>query len=171
MEGGKAKGVKGPNGKVWKGAQVLSTFGVIRTFGSLVKVEEKPENFKALESRRPVLKVMVGLKGTAADLELTGAEYWRLPACRKPQDRVEVSPAVGADGARQKRAVMGDVGTEGPGNYKKGESWVRMDFQSPKDTVWDERWGGVTTCVISVEAGNEWVEVEGNGEEGKVRWD
>jgi len=172
MEGGRVTGVKGKEGRVWRARDVLSTVGVIKTFDELVtqKEGEEPENFNALEGRRPVLRVMVGLKGTKEELELTGADFWRLPACGKPRDRVDASPMVGTGNA-QKRVVMGDVGVEAPGSFVPGKSWVRMDFQSAKDPLWEERFGGVSTCVVSVEADSDILEAVGEGEgEGPKRY-
>ena len=47
-----------------------------------------PNGLPALSERRPLLKLLVGVRGTREELDLTGADWYRLPNAAVPRDRV-----------------------------------------------------------------------------------
>jgi hypothetical protein len=70
---------------------VLLTMGFIPTFLHLLplaflSVHGVPPGLPALSERRPLMKILVGLTGTREDLDLTGADWYRLPNAALPRD-------------------------------------------------------------------------------------
>ena len=55
----------------------------------------------ALSERRPVFKVLFALRGSADDLSVTGADYYRLPGAALARDHVD--PQTGA-------VTLGEIG-------------------------------------------------------------
>jgi len=41
--------------------------------------------------------------------------------------------------------------------FTSGNSWMKVSFPSAKDPSWKERHDGITTCVVTVEAGSDFV--------------
>jgi hypothetical protein len=151
-----------------------------------------PSGLPALTERRPLLHFLVGLNGSAADLSLTGADWYRLPNASLALD--ERDPSTGqvkqgligaqvvdysndgtdeakvvedvkdddnesASGKRDKRTKGGAVLTKVKRNkFKIGESWMKVSFPSAKDPSWKERHGDVSTCVVTVEADDSFVQ-------------
>ena len=133
----------------------------------------------------PALRSTSALSGTAADLDVTGADYYRLPAAAIAQD--EVDPATGAlthgeigwavSGSTADTADNGD--SKDPAEtgsseetaedarrgktqkrrstvkFVTGSSWMRISFPSAKDPSFEACHGKVTTCVVTVEADDD----------------
>ena len=55
--------------------------------------------------------------------------------------------------------VLGEVGgtTVQPGKFTVSQSWMHVDFQSAKDPSWEERNPGFSTCVVTIEADDDFV--------------
>jgi hypothetical protein len=73
--------------------------GFVTTFICLlpeyVRVKHKvPRDLPALSEHRPVFKVMFALDGSSRDLDVTGADFYRLPGAALAQD--EIDPITGA---------------------------------------------------------------------------
>ena len=184
---------------------VINMKGFIDTFVRLlpedIRVAHKvPMGLPALSERRPVFKVLFGLKGSADDLDVTSADYYRLPAAALARDQMDsttgqitlgdigwsddASPAdsetpadgVAADSINQdieseeKSDELGQSPVRGkrtkatthtklPGKSKfdAGSSWMQISFPSAKDPSWEERHGKITTCVVTVEADDDFV--------------
>jgi hypothetical protein len=70
---------------------VISTMGFIPTFLHLLPPDVhsdhgEPPGLPAHSERRPLMKILVGLTGTREDLNLTGADWYRLPNAALPRD-------------------------------------------------------------------------------------
>ena len=182
------------------GAAVVNMRGFIDTFVRLlpekVRTEYKvPMGLPALSERRPVFKMLFALQGSADDLSITGADYYRLPAAALARDQVDSSTGAitlgeigwsdevtqerqddstdgvavdnvntddGAEsaesGGRAKRTKAAEH-TKLPSRVKfdAGVSWMQISFPSAKDPSWEERHGKITTCVVTVEADDDFV--------------
>eukprot|EP00978_Attheya_sp_CCMP212_P024621 scaffold77679_cov48-Attheya_sp.AAC.2 len=177
---------------------VVSTLGFIMTFIHLLPEDIRtnygvPVGFPALAERRPVLRVLIGLKGTAGELNVTGADYYRLPAAGLARDEVdpvtgqvmlgeigwtddndslpddpateEEGETVGTTGEKRgKRSKQ--AGIPAPQNkknpskrtkYDSGASWMKISFPSAKDPTFAERYGNKTTCIVTIEADDDFV--------------
>ena len=170
---------------------VVSMEGFIQTFirhlSDDIRSEFKvPRGVPALSERRPVVHLLFALQGSASELNVTGADFYRLPGATLPHDSVD--PTTGA-------VQYGDIGwvdedrtstddriestdkttetsetekTEQPiaGRRKKkkhvkfeaGQSWIRVSFPSAKDPSFESRHGNMTTCVVTIEADDEFVQ-------------
>jgi hypothetical protein len=169
---------------------VVSMVGFIQTFirhlADDIRSEFKvPRGIPALSERRPVVHVLFALKGSAADLNLTGADFYRLPGAALPHDCVD--PVTGkiqygdigwvdedqvatdsqAHGAEE-NAVTSDTEKTEPAatrrrkkkkhvKFEAGQSWIRISFPSAKDPSFSARHGDITTCVVTIEADDEFV--------------
>jgi hypothetical protein len=191
--------------KVEQGGEtaVVNMRGFIDTFVRLLPEDIRtankvPMGLPALAERRPVFKVLFALKGSADELSVTGADYYRLPSAAIARDSIE--PHTGAivlgeigggspetDTAPDDETTEGvavnstkqeaeDKATEDPSQggargkrtkaskklservkYDAGVSWMHISFPSAKDPSWEERHGKVTTCVITIEADDDFV--------------
>jgi hypothetical protein len=128
------------------------------------------------------LKLLVGLKGSAEDLNLTGADLYRLPNASffaggregevDPIDGSdhETDPSVDVATLSEDLDSMASNPNEGilvPRTrrskaarkvvYEAGKSWMHVTFPSAKDPSFTYRHGNVTTCVVTVEAGDDFV--------------
>ncbi len=70
---------------------VLSTMGFVPTFLHLLPLDLRsvhgvPPGLPTLSERHPLMKILVGLTGTREDLNLTGADWYRLPNAALPRD-------------------------------------------------------------------------------------
>ncbi|KAL7431905.1 hypothetical protein ACHAXH_001973, partial [Discostella pseudostelligera] len=187
------------------GGAVLSTLGFIPTFLHLLPSDIRtahgvPSGLPAVSERRPIMKVLVGLKGTKEELDLTGADWYRLPNATLPRD--ELDPLTGqvkfgTIGVDESHDEVGRVQTDGDGaiegetlelstsqgqsgrrkkhdtastsasssiakkshrsKFTSGESWMKISFPSAKDPSWQDRYGSVSTCVITIEADDDFV--------------
>ena len=87
-------------------AVVLSMQGFIQTFirqmpDSIRTAHKVPRGLPALTEQRPVIKILFGLNGSAADLDITGADFYRLPGASLAFDEVDPTtgePQVGRGG-------------------------------------------------------------------------
>jgi hypothetical protein len=190
---------------------VLSTMGFIPTFLHLLpsdvrSVHGVPPGLPALSERRPLMKILVGLIGTREDLDLTGADWYRLPNAALPRDELdpltsqvtcgtigmmdesssgtlgilnegeietamEISAIESRGGGRGKRskddtASSSSTSSSAPSNTAKkmprfkftsGSSWMKVSFPSAKDPSWFDRYGPISTCVVTIEADDEFV--------------
>lgn len=168
-------------------AVVLSMEGFIQTFvrqmPEAVRTAHKvPRGLPALTEQRPVIKVLFGLKGSALDLDVTGADFYRLPGASLALD--ELDPSTGetrfgevgsmisvteeADDGDQdvafEKADATDMETT-PGTkprkskrikFETGVSWIKISFPSAKDPTFSARHGDdMTTCVVTIEADDD----------------
>lgn len=184
---------------------VINMKGFIDTFVRLlpedIRIAHKvPMGLPALSERRPVFKVLFGLKGSADDLAVTSADYYRLPAAALARDQMDsatgqitlgdigwsddASPAnsetpsdgVAADSINQdaeseeksdesgqspvrgkRTKVTTHTKLPGKSKFDAGSSWMQISFPSAKDPSWEERHGNITTCVVTVEADDDFV--------------
>ena len=166
---------------------VLSMLGFIQTFVRLlpeaVRTAHKvPRGLPALTEQRPVFRVLFGLKGSAQELDVTGADYYRLPGASLAMDEVDtdtgeirlgevgsmISDTKDADGNDQQVAAetanATDMETRPAAKPKKskrakfetGVSWIKISFPSAKDPTFSARHGdNMTTCVVTVEADDD----------------
>ena len=191
------------------GGAVLSTLGLLPTFLQLLPPSVRaahgvPNGLPALSERRPLLKLLVGVRGTREELDLTGADWYRLPNAAVPRDGVseagevefgnigdddddgkedgaggpgegdattaaetlEIAAAAGQGGGRGKRskAAAAAASTSSakkaarrPNKFAPGRSWMKVSFPSAKDPSWVDRHGSATTCVVTVEADDDFV--------------
>lgn len=91
----------GPNSPV-----VISMEGFIQTFirflpDAIRSTHKVPRGVPALLERRPVVHFLFALKGSSSELNVTGADYYRLPEAAIARD--EVDPATG-------EVVYGEIG-------------------------------------------------------------
>ena len=175
------------------GGSVISMLGFIPTFLNLLPAETRtahgvPPGLPAISERRPLMKIMLGLKGSKADLNLTGADWYRLPNASLPYDEMDQATgqirfgSIGVDAGGDDQTTEGEVteetettsvGRRGkqsktatPATAKKitrrckfqtGESWMKVSFPSAKDPSWHDRYGSISTCVVTVEACDDFV--------------
>eukprot|EP00526_Cylindrotheca_closterium_P002301 CAMPEP_0113627758 /NCGR_PEP_ID=MMETSP0017_2-20120614/14379_1 /TAXON_ID=2856 /ORGANISM="Cylindrotheca closterium" /LENGTH=945 /DNA_ID=CAMNT_0000538031 /DNA_START=107 /DNA_END=2944 /DNA_ORIENTATION=+ /assembly_acc=CAM_ASM_000147 len=163
---------------------VISMHGFITTFIRLmpddIRTKYKvPRGLPALSESRPVFKLLFGLRGSAKDLEVTGIDFCRVPGAGLVQD--ELDPT---DGQRIDNVIPGDINQEskdatnvaavkGKHNneakelkkavdkshvrFETGASWMKISFPSAKDPSFESRHGNITTCVVTVEADDDFV--------------
>jgi hypothetical protein len=188
----------------WKGKgyspAIISMHGFITTFIRLlpddIRVKHKvPRGLPALSERRPVFKVLFALNGSARDLDITGADFYRVPGAALAQD--EVDPITGEiklgemgwiDESSEDAEVKVDEVNKDPAEnpqgpeagsssrskldktplsplklkkkrakFETGASWVQISFPSAKDPSFESRHGRVTTCVVTIEADDDFV--------------
>ena len=178
---------------VREGGAIVSMRGFIPTFVSLLNPDLRtkhgvPRGLPALTERRPLLKILVGLRGTSDDLSITGADWFRLPNASRAYDRKdpqtgevqlgEIGLGRGSSGSEEEEKAReespDDVndaddgkGSERRGKHSKkpdrrnkfdtGVSWIKISFPSAKDPSWNDRYPGKSTCVITIEADNDFV--------------
>jgi hypothetical protein len=145
-----------------------------------------PIGLPALSERRPVLKILFYIDGDSDELSLTGADWYRLPNASLPFDEKnletgEVTPGpIGMDddetdnpevqpgGEENDEIIENESRDKRTKQVKKksrrvgfipGSSWMKVSFPSAKDPSWKERYGGVTTCVVTVEAGTSFAQM------------
>jgi hypothetical protein len=172
---------------------VVSLQGLIRTFVHLlpdaIRCKYKvPRGLPALSERRPVFKILFAINGSADELSVTGADYYRLPAAALARDEIDQETSsinYGEIGWTDEEASTSGVGEEdivdinseqqaqGDGNgdstvwekrkkgrkskFETGFSWMQIAFPSAKDPSFASRHGDVTTCVVTIEADDDFV--------------
>lgn len=162
---------------------VVSMLGFVTTFIRLLPNEIRdnynvPTGLPALGERRPVLKILFPLKGAAKDLNVTGADYYRLPNASLARDemdsatgQVKLGTIGGNDESDPVEEVAiqeteeGDADADTSNKNKKGNknkfepgsSWMQISFPSAKDPSFESRHGKVTTCVVTIEADDDFV--------------
>ena len=81
-------------GQEYKGA-VISFLGVVPTCIKIPSTVRDaygiPAGVPALKERRPLIHILYGLNGSASDLNLPAADWWRLPSCSLPKDSVDAT--------------------------------------------------------------------------------
>jgi hypothetical protein len=163
---------------------VISMEGLISTFIRLIpddirKTYKVPRGIPALSERRPLIHFLFGLKGSAEQLEVTGADYYRLPNAALPRDEADPDTGAVTHGSigwmvnenRPKRFTTADSAGEEddeavvvqpnkkkrPVTFDQGHSWMRISFPSAKDPSFQQRHGDITTCVVTIEADDNFV--------------
>jgi hypothetical protein len=173
---------------------VVSMEGFIQTFIRYlpddIRTQYKvPRGVPALSERRPVIHFLFALNGSAAELNVTGADFYRLPGAAVAPDTVDPttgevqygtigwidddpsggdSPEESAGTESTTKAENDDAANrtrEGRKKKKKqnkfetGQSWIRISFPSAKDPSFATRHGNVTTCVVTIEADDDFVQL------------
>lgn len=189
---------------------VINMKGFIDTFVRLLPenirtAHKVPMGLPALAERRPLFKILFAFKGSADELSVTGADYYRLPAAARARDQIdpetgaitlgeigwsdEVTPPqaetagessevvstedINVDPANESEEKSEDAGQGGvrgkrsktptqtkvpaKSKFDAGVSWLKISFPSAKDPSWEERHGKVTTCVVTIEADDDFV--------------
>jgi hypothetical protein len=169
--------------------------GFIQTFIRLlpddIRTKYKvPRGLPALSEQRPLLHVLFLLNGSASELSLTGADFYRLPAASISRD--EVDPETGvvtygeiggpdadtgeSDAANEDSSSIVENTNQDPSSaqtvktsntrrtkrsrrvkYESGSSWMRISFPSCKDPSFEERYGKLSICVVTIEADDDFV--------------
>jgi hypothetical protein len=186
----RCRGVRLQNGgkvKVSEGSgAVLSTLGFIPTFMHLIPPDVRaihgvPPGFSSVSERRPLMKMLVGLNGTKEELDLNGADWYRLPNSMFPATGQVMSGSIGAN---EFDGIMGMVSQieesekmipvtnsklfSAPihnsrkcllSKFTSGLSWMKVSFPSAKDPSWFDRYGAISTCVVTIEADDNFVQM------------
>lgn len=138
---------------------VISSHGFLQTFLRLVPDsirdnEGVPAGLPALKERRPQLKILMLLNGNRDSLNLPSADWWRLPNASLAKDEVDQT---------SNQVTAGEVGEMSSAinsrKFMSGSSWMRVSFPSTKDPSWEERYGTLSTCVVSIEADDDVVQM------------
>lgn len=177
---------------------VVSMEGFIHTFIRLLPDDIRttfkvPRGLPVMSEQRPVVHFLIILQGTATDLNVTGADFYRLPGAAVAHDEVDsatgevtygtigwsdddlVESGEPDDSAISDLTVMPDEAMQDDSTrmntqrrkkrrtakFETGQSWIRIAFPSAKDPSFEERHGKVTTCVVTIEADDDFV----------VQWD
>jgi phytoene dehydrogenase-like protein len=165
---------------------VISTTGFIDTFIRLMppEIREKyhvPRGLPALSERRPIWKILFALSGTVEELMISGADYYRLPNASLAFDEFNAATgavSLGVIGGKEDdestvkeisldaiNAPAAESSSEKNGKSKKqskvkyfiGKSWMHISFPSAKDPSFATRHGNINTCVVTVEADDDFV--------------
>jgi hypothetical protein len=167
---------------------VVSMHGLIATFIRFlpedIRVKYKvPRGLPALSERRPVFKAMFALNGSAEDLDVTGADFYRLPGAALARDEIDsITGAIrlgevgGRDESHDEDEVAVDAVNQDPSDnpqgspslprapkkqrktkFDTGVSYIQISFPSAKDPSFEDRHGKITTCVVTVEADDDFV--------------
>ncbi len=165
---------------------VVSMHGFVTTFIRLLPEDIRtrfkvPRGLPALSEQRPVFKIMFGLDGCAQDLDLTGADYYRLPGAALAQDEIDpltgqVKPGemgwidessgeevkvdeVNKDASEnpQESSIARSEKKKGREKFETGASYIHISFPSAKDPSFESRHGNVSTCVVTIEADDDFV--------------
>jgi len=186
----RCRGVRLQNGgevKVPEGSgAVLSTLGFIPTFIHLIPpnvraIHGVPPGFSSVAERRPLMKMLVGLNGTKEELDLNGADWYRLPNSMFPATGQVMSGSIGAnefDGilgmvsqieesekmipitkSKLSSAPIHNTRKRLLSKFSSGLSWMKVSFPSAKDPSWFDRYGAISTCVVTIEADDNFVQM------------
>ncbi|CAJ1947473.1 unnamed protein product [Cylindrotheca closterium] len=161
----------------------ITTF--IRLMPDDIRTKYKvPRGLPALSESRPVFKLLFGLRGSATDLEVTGIDFCRVPGAGLAQD--ELDPVknemkhMGSTGGRRMDNVISEhinqesndapeaakendnkkakeLKNKSHVRFETGASWMKVSFPSAKDPSFESRHGSITTCVVTVEADDDFV--------------
>lgn len=130
-----------------------------------------PPGLGGLSEERPVFVVLVLLDGSATDLSITGADYYRVPGASRAIDEVDPTSGetkCGATGWMCEDANGIDREDRDPGSkdskkkgkpikFQPGLSWMHISFPSAKDPSFNSRHEGISTCTITIEADDSFV--------------
>eukprot|EP00934_Nitzschia_sp_Nitz4_P001450 Nitzschia sp. Nitz4//scaffold2_size372955//144950//147860//NITZ4_000405-RA/size372955-snap-gene-0.76-mRNA-1//-1//CDS//3329546724//1450//frame0 len=146
-------------------------------------VHKVPQGLPALEEQRPVFKIMFGIAGSASELELPKVDYYRFPPAfsddgvvpqagdtsETPADSQE-TPATPSDEANQEelnaettttvtepKPKSKSVPSKNYKRFRPKESWMKVSFPSAKDPSFELVHGNVSTCVVTIEADDDFV--------------
>ena len=171
----RCRGVRLQDGRevaVAEGGAVVSMLGLVPTFLHLVPPPVRaahgvPPGLPAVSERRPLLRILVGLRGSAVDLDVTGADWHRLSAAAATGgDDAADDGGAAAAGPRppvrsQRSRAAGETAAAVPtprrAKFDAGRSWMKVSFPSAKDPSWQARHPGITTCVVTIEADDDFV--------------
>jgi hypothetical protein len=171
---------------------IISTLGFVNTFIRLLPDDIRgkhkvPRGLPALSERRPVIKALFALNGTAEELNVTGADFYRVPGAALAQD--EIDPVSGQinlgeigwsddvnDGGEVAVDEINEETSDNPqsdsggsrdkrtkskrprrNKFDAGLSWIQISFPSAKDPSFESRHGKITTCVVTIEADDDFV--------------
>lgn len=154
-------GVQLMDESILSGHDIISGTGFLPTFLQLVPEDIRqthgiPSGVPSLREKRPLIKLLVGIYGDSAELELPPADWWRLPACSAIQDNSGESEGSKADDEGEQNESDKDAESVKT-KFDSGKSWIHIAFPSAKDPTWKERYLGITTCVVTVEADDDFV--------------
>jgi len=184
------------NGDIGEGA-VISMLGLLPTFLHLLPPDLRlahgvSPGLPAVSERRPLMKMLVGLRGTADELDITGADWYRCPNATLPIDEMDLTGQVkfgnigvgdddgdgsgeggdrvitddaapassaGRRGKQSKSSTASSTETKKHprSKFTSGQSWMKVSFPSAKDPSWSDRYGPISTCVITIEADDDFV--------------
>lgn len=147
-----------------------------------------PSGLPALAERRPLLHFMIGLNGSAEELNITGADWYHLPNAslavdeKDPETRTITPGIIGARvlnnqehdennevSVDSSESTHHDDSSSSRGKRTKankkpkkckfysGQSWMKISFPSAKDPSWTERHGKISTCVVTIEADDDFI--------------
>jgi hypothetical protein len=144
-----------------------------------------PRGLPALSERRPVFKILFALNGNADELSVTGADFYRLPAAAVARDEVDqetgaincgeigwtdeeagpssdgeqyVVESINSEEQARDEAIVREKRKKGrKSKFETGYSWMQIAFPSAKDPSFTSRHGDVTTCVVTIEADDDFV--------------
>ena len=169
---------------------VVSMLGLTTTFIRLLPNVQRdkysiPVGLPALSEQRPVIKILFRLEGSAKALNITGADFYRLPAAALAQDKVDqttgeiklgtigwldgevtetdveqINNPIQDSHSNPQGADSNSTDTGKKSNkvvYEPGKSWMQISFPSAKDPSFETRHGKVTTCVVTIEADDDFV--------------
>lgn len=170
---------------------IISMGGFIDTFIRLLPEDVRskykvPRGLPALSERRPVFKVLFALRGSAEDLDITGADFYRLPNASIAQDEFDSTTGninFGEIGGRDEKdegevaesnemveAINKDPSADetqnnGARRSKKGRktkfhagvNWLHVSFASAKDPSFALQHGRISTCVVTIEADDDFI--------------
>jgi hypothetical protein len=167
---------------------VVSMHGLVTTFIRFlpedIRVKYKvPRGLPALAERRPVFKALFALNGSAEDLDVTGADFYRLPGAALARDEIDpttgeirLGEVGGRDDSHDEDQVAVDAVNQDPSDnpqgspslptapkkqrktkFDTGVSYIQISFPSAKDPSFEDRHGKITTCVVTVEADDDFV--------------
>ena len=142
---------------------VISTHGFLDTFLRLTPDNIRhnggvPAGLPALKERRPQLKLLLLLKGNREKLNLPSADWWRLPNASLARDVVNPETNQVTAGEIGEMSAASENSTIAR-KFTSGHSWMRVSFPSTKDPSWEERYGNVSTCVVTIEADDDFVKM------------
>ena len=170
-----------------KDADVISSEGFLWSFinalpNDIRTTYKVPKGLPALSARRPVFKVLFALDGSSNDLSITGADYYRLPNASIAFDEIDADTGAvkqGEIGWHDETEEVKDDGeavaidainkaqesTDKPDKkkrlrrtkYEAGYSWIHVAFPSAKDPSFESRHGKCSTCVVTIEADDDFV--------------
>jgi hypothetical protein len=165
-------------------------YGLVTTFIRFlpedIRVKYKvPRGLPALAERRPVFKALFALNGSAEDLDVTGADYYRLPGAALARDQIDpttgeikLGEVGGRDESHEEDEVAVDAVNQDPSDnpqgsptlplptapkkqrktkFDTGVSYIQISFPSAKDPSFEDRHGKIATCVVTVEADDDFV--------------
>eukprot|EP00815_Leptocylindrus_aporus_P003780 CAMPEP_0116059414 /NCGR_PEP_ID=MMETSP0322-20121206/5774_1 /TAXON_ID=163516 /ORGANISM="Leptocylindrus danicus var. apora, Strain B651" /LENGTH=888 /DNA_ID=CAMNT_0003543775 /DNA_START=224 /DNA_END=2891 /DNA_ORIENTATION=- len=160
----KCIGVELVNGKKVFAEQTVSGYGFLQTFLEFLPQEVRdiggvPQGLPALTEKRPQIKFLVGINGESSELDLPSADWYRLPLA------ATIGKVSLDSGLKKEKSdeddntdnVDSDTSTARKVKFDSGESWMRISFPSAKDPSWKDRYPGVSTCVVTIEADDDFV--------------